>query len=133
MSLALIVYLINVIPGIAIMSIFVSAFCLVAGLLTIPWMIGILDDHADSSSEACVQQLKKPKSLMKQLIGCALGLLLIAVLIPSEKTMYTMLAAYGVEKVVTNEKTQQILGNGVDILNLQLEKYKNELLKEKSK
>jgi len=133
MSLALIVYLINVIPGIAVMSVFVGVFCLIAGLLTIPWMLGIMDGYADIQSKECAEELKKPKSLMKKLVGFSLGLFLIAVLVPSENTMYTMLAAYGVERVATNEKTQEILGNGVDILNLQLQKYKDELLKEKSK
>lgn len=132
MSLALIVYLINVIPGIAILLCFVGVFSLIAGLLTIPWMIGVLDDHKEYD-EACKEELKRPKSLMKKLIATSLILFFFALLIPSEKTMYTMLAAYGVEKVATNEKTQEILGNGVDILNLQLQKYKDELLKENSK
>jgi len=133
MSLALIVYLINVIPGIGFLAFVLGFCCVVAAGLSIFWIVSVLDSYMNTNSAECKQELKRPKKFIKNLLTSAIGLFFVAIVIPSEKTLYTMLAAYGVEKVATNEKTQEILGNGVDILNLQLQKYKEELLKEKSK
>jgi len=120
MSLALIVYLINAIPNIKVVA---FIFLLVGLFITfVVTMTGVFDSKWDSF-----------KLMYKKLIAVICVCLACIVLIPSERTMYVMLAAYGVQQVATNEKTQQILGSGVDILNLQLEKYKDELLKEKTK
>lgn len=120
MSLALVVYLINAIPNIKVVA---FVFLLVSAFLTfVCTMSGVIDS-----------EWKAFKLMYKKLITVISICLVCIVFVPSERTMYVMLAAYGVQQVATNEKTQQILGSGVDILNLQLEKYKDELLKEKSK
>lgn len=120
MSLALIVYLISAIPNIKVVA---FIFLLLSAFLSfVSVMSGVIDS-----------EWKAFKLMYKKLIAVISVCIVCIIVIPSERTMYVMLAAYGVQQVATNEKTQQILGSGVDILNLQLEKYKDELLKEKTK
>lgn len=120
MSLALVVYLINMVPNIKVIA---FIFLLVALFMTFcVTMNGVFDGKWQAF-----------RLMYKKLIAVISVCLICIVFVPSERTMYVMLAAYGVQQVATNEKTQRILGSGVDILNLQLEKYKDELLKEKSK
>ncbi len=120
MSLALIVYLISVIPNFGQMCFAFMGFLTV--VFAFLFFSGLFDDDWEP-----LQKYYKKLAIVMFICGT------FATLIPSERTMYVMLAAYGVQQVATNEKTQQILGSGVDILNLQLQKYKDELLKEKSK
>lgn len=120
MSLALIVYLISVIPNVSTAASII--FLLICFGAIFPIMLGFIEG-----------EWKPFKAVYKKIVILVSVCLTLMIFIPSERTMYTMLAAYGVEKVATNEKTQDILGNGVDILNLQLQKYKEELTKEKSK
>lgn len=129
MSLALVVYLIGVLPSVK--ALFIVAAFLVIGFIIFGAIVNASNRDIWGSSKGVTTKEYLKSFRIWIIVG--LSSAFVGTLVPSERTMYVMLAAYGVQQVATNEKTQQILGSGVDILNLQLEKYKDELLKEKSK
>lgn len=53
-------------------------------------------------------------------------LLLYNIFIPSKDTAYKMLAAYGVESIVTNDKVQELGGKSLDVLNKAMDDYLKE-------
>lgn len=65
--------------------------------------------------------------ISKRAFFFALPAWFIFLLVPDQKTAYQMLAAYGVQEVVTNEKVQEIAGDGVDVLQALMKKAKTEL------
>lgn len=137
MSLALIVYLISVIPKI-------GAACLVIlTLVSIFYLISLTSSSVDLDVYGRYGEddpnVKKAKSLRKLLFNklwIPIVLLFVAVVTPSKETLYTMVAAYGVEKVVQNPIAQDIASDGVDVLKQLMAKAKRELAedsKEKDK
>jgi hypothetical protein len=56
-----------------------------------------------------------------KLLVCVM--LTLAVLLPTKETAYTMLAAYGVESIVTNDKVQEFGGKSLDVINKAMDNY----------
>jgi hypothetical protein len=52
------------------------------------------------------------------------------VLLPSEKTAYTMVAAYAAQKVAENDKVQQMSGKVLTIIEQKLDGYIEDGIKE---
>jgi len=113
MDLALLVYAISTISSIKILLgllIALSAFaCL--GLL-----IYLSDQYGDS---------KKPWIWKRIKIWFGIGLFcsFISVLLPSQKTAYTMVGAYAAQRVAENEKVQQLSSKVLTIIEQRLDGY----------
>jgi hypothetical protein len=138
LTLALIVYLIGVLPQVSSWLGF-FAFVLAVGLFGSALFL-LLEgnssryDYRGDRQEAQEKQLSMvrwgKRCIFLMVVPVLMGFT--CVMIPSEKTLYAMVAAYGVETLATNEKVQTVLGSGVDVLNLQLEQYRDSLLSEKT-
>jgi hypothetical protein len=57
----------------------------------------------------------------------------VTVLIPNEKTAYTMVGAYAAQKVVENNKVQDMSGKVLTIINQKLDTYIDEGIQEAEK
>lgn len=134
MSLALIVYLISVIPKI-------GAACWFALVLVgIFYLISLISSSVDldvyghyGESNSHVNKAKALRKLLVKKLWIPIILLFVAVVIPTKETLYTMVAAYGVEKVVQNPVAQDLASDGVDVLKQLMAKAKKELVEESPK
>jgi hypothetical protein len=135
MSLVLIVYLIGVLPSIsATFGILGSIGLLVSTAAGFGFLSGTFDSATVWASEDEKQDMvkkistcKRISSLCFKLIPVSLLSILIANLVPSEKTMYYMVAAYGTEKLIENPVAKDLASDGVDVLKQLLAKAKKEL------
>lgn len=110
MELAIIVYLINLFGNL-------GDFFLITGILSViplGFAAAILADEGEHSMAV---------SVLKRGSIFVLTLIFLSVLMPSEKISYTMLAAYGVTEVSTNERVQEIAGNSLDLLEQTIKEY----------
>lgn len=133
MSLVLIVYLIGVIPNIAIG---LNVIGVIGTILLVALAIGL---KVDSNSTDCYSwddlKLLKERRVRNGLWGdkCikaaifTLVLGLLSGLFPTKETMYLMLGAYGVEKMIENPIAQSLAGDGVDVLKQLMARAKKEL------
>lgn len=123
MELAFIIYLIDVLCGKGLS--FLLALTSMLGLLWFTYVylyIFVGDERESEEAKLTLERSKKGKKY----IWIALLLL---VFIPSEKTAYKMLAAYGVQSIVENPKVQELGSKSLQVL----EKAMNEYIeKEKS-
>lgn len=133
MSLVLIVYLIGLLPALA------SALSVIGGLgsfllLGAGVVLGLMstfmtcyswdDKEQHNRNKTACAKWSKRAFLASTFTLC---IALVANLIPSEKTMYYMVAAYGVEKVVANPDVQALASDGADVLKQLMAKAKKEL------
>lgn len=122
MSLVFIVYIVGLIPKIlsalgAIIAVSLGLAALLFIFLPLWW-----DDHKDELL---------PK--IKRVLWIPITAVILSVVIPSEKTTYYMIAAYGTEKLIENPTAQALASDGVDVLKEMLAKAKRELTEEKPK
>ncbi len=122
MSLMFIVYVVGLIPNIIGLLQGLLALCGAIGLL----LVIALPAWWDDQFEMVVGNLKK-----YAFIPITAAILLVVV--PSEKTTYYMIAAYGTEKLIENPTAQALASDGVDVLKELLAKAKRELTEEKPK
>lgn len=139
MSLVLIVYLIGVIPSIAVGLNAVG----VLGTISLGALATGL--KIDSNSTSCYswddQKLLKERRVRNGLLGdkCikaaifTLVLGLLSGLFPTKETMYLMVAAYGVEKMIENPVAQDLASDGVDVLKQLMARAKKELAEDAPK
>lgn len=124
MSLVWIVYLIGVLPNIA-------AFFGVIGGVIITLIFGTaLFCTVDMNSWDGEEKIASHKALRKRALKFSwlpLLLILFANTIPSEKTMWYMIAAYGTQKLIENPEAQALAADGVDVLKDLLAKAKKEI------
>lgn len=138
MSLVFIVYLIGVLPSIQ------SLFSFLAIFGTAVLVFATVLFKVEANSTTCYSwddknSLKEKRAKCDKwgtwtLKACIAPLLfgLIAGLIPSERTMYTMITVYGAEKLVDNPQVQQLGSDGVDVLKELLARAKRELASDQS-
>lgn len=139
MSLVWIVYLIGVLPSISkflgMLSFFGTIGTLGAGI------VFLICSHDSSRWGWETQEMKEDKVatqktylwLVFKLVPVAVLMGVISSLIPSEKTMYYMVAAYGTEKLIENPVAKDLASDGVDVLKQLLVKAKKELQEDGSK
>lgn len=131
MELAIVVYLIGVLPSVAGFVTFASvALFVIFALMTINSLINAdvygMNSEKGKRSKAIIGTLGKK-------LWIPILLAVVAALIPSEKTMYTMVAAYAGQKIAETPQAAQIANDGVDVLKELLAKAKRELSEEKPK
>jgi hypothetical protein len=116
MSLVFIIYLVGVLPSLG------TALCLLgfigvsvsAVLLFLSFVFEQEFPEGDTTPEK-LRACSYPKTF--------LFIWLLGFLIPEEKVMYTMLAAYGVQEIVTNPKVQELGGKSLDVLEKAMDEY----------
>lgn len=129
MELAIVVYLIGVLPSVAGFFKFASvALFVIFALMTINSLINA-DVYGMNSEEG--KRSKATIGTLGKKLWIPILLAVVAALIPSEKTMYTMVAAYAGQKIAEIPQAAQIANDGVDVLKELLAKAKRELSEDK--
>lgn len=59
----------------------------------------------------------------KAIMWCCIPLVVASLLVPDKDTMYTILAAYGVQEVAENEDVQEFAGKSLDVLEKAMDEY----------
>ena len=113
MDLALLVYGISLLHG--IVGFFVLLLVAAAATIAGNWIYWI-DGYGDERAAGC--KARAWKAFWVAVIACW-----IIILIPSEKTAYTMVGAYAAQKVAENDKVQQMSGKVLTIIEQKLDSY----------
>ena len=122
MDLALLVYGINTLSGIrGILGALVG--------LSILIVLGLFIYMGDQYGEDNKNKLWAWKRV-KMWFGIGLAAVFLVVLLPSQKTAYTMVGAYAAQRVSENEKVQQLSGKVLTIIEQKLDGYIDEGVKE---
>lgn len=131
MELAFIIYMIGILPSVGGFLTFASvALFTIFALMTINSLINA-DVYGINSEKG--KQSKVTIGTLGKKLWIPISLALVATLVPSEKTMYTMVAAYAGQKIAETPQAAQIANDGVDVLKELLAKAKRELAEEKPK
>ncbi|MNQ73936.1 hypothetical protein D3C85_886820 [compost metagenome] len=129
MELALIVWAVGTLPSLA------SGLCFIFFVLALLAAIAHICCKVFSIVEDREEDKQQCKELSK-IFGCILFITapiwFVCLLVPDEDTAYQMLAAYGVQSVVENEKAQELVSDGADVLKALMAKAKKELEKERA-
>ena len=116
MELALLVYLISLLPSIGVAAVFISIFGGVA--LIFLWGAVLIDEFFKSRLWLTIFTL------------IWVFWVSVAVVIPSEKTAYLMVGAYATQKVAEAPKTQELGAEVLKIIELKIKHYSEEAQKE---
>lgn len=128
MELAIIVYLIGVLPSIKVLLSATSILCVVVLLIMAIGAKTDIDVYGTDREQGKKGSATLSKLYRKVWIPCVI--FPVACLIPSEKTMYTMIAAYAGQRIAETPEAKQIANDGVDVLKELLAKAKKELAEE---
>ena len=139
MDLALLVYGISLLHGIegffVGMIVISSIVAIVSGIVTANWKFSGSEYSWDLNKDGTVKEKVLAgrrfgeKAFKWSLVVFFISALL-NVLIPNEKTAYTMVGAYAAQKVAENEKVQQTGDKVLKIINQKLDSYIDEGIKE---
>jgi hypothetical protein len=124
MDLALLVYAISLLHGIGTFFFLLICAC---GLVGVGNFFYWIDYSHNNEREAGVK-----KRLWKA-FWVAVVSSWVLILLPSEKTAYTMVGAYAAQKVAENDKVQQMSGKVLTIIEQKLDGYIDEGLEEAKK
>lgn len=122
MDLALLVYVISLLKSIGTFFFIFAAIC---GLSLIANAIYYSDYCNDGTPTAKATISRMWKSFWVGMIACW-----VVILLPSEKTAYTMVGAYAAQKVAENDKVQQMSGKVLTIIEQKLDGYIEDGVKE---
>lgn len=133
MTLAFLVYLVSVITTIGSLLVCAagSIFCMFGFLL----MSAMFDDDISGHygpEHPKVVKAQSRKQFLRNKLWIPVALIILAVLVPTKTTIYTMIAAYAGEKIAETPQAQQIGNDAVDVLHELLAKAKHELQDNKS-
>jgi hypothetical protein len=134
MTLALLVYLVSVVPTFGTL-LTISSIVLMAifGLRLIGALID-LDVYVHRGEEdSKVFKARSTLILLQRKIWIPICLVVLACLIPSKTTIYTMIVAYAGQTIAETPQAQQISNDAVDVLHELLAKAKRELKVDESK
>lgn len=123
MELALVIWAVGTLPGIASGMCFALFFIVVSSLAgwVITKLIGIDCKESDKASVLAASKLGRGIFLVSFPLWFAF------LLVPDKTTAYQMLAAYGVQSIAENPKAQELASDGVDVLQALMKKAKKEL------
>lgn len=122
MDLALLVYVISLLKGIGTFCLVILGLCAVVMVCNFFYWV---DGYGNDRTPGCVSRAWKAFWVA---VVCFWAL----ILLPSERTAYTMVGAYAAQKVSENEKVQQMSGKVLTIIEQKLDSYIDEGL-EKAK
>lgn len=128
MTLALLVYLVSVIPSIG-MALATTAIltCLGFGFILLFSVItfSVYGDYGQEHKE--IIRAKAMQTGLRNKLWIPITLVFVATLIPDKTTIYSMIAAYAGQKIAETPQAQQIGNDAVDVLHELLAKAKREL------
>lgn len=122
MNFAMIVYLIGILAPLnnMLVFIFVSCFIAVVGLAIVCL---VAEDEfnrkkgwGDGPDESGLQWYRSSFRWLKTCVLLCSVCGILTVFIPSKETAYVMVAAYGVEGIVTDDRVQQLGGKSLDVI-----------------
>ena len=125
MDLALLVYGISLLHGIGV---FFVLLMIAAGITMAGNFIYWVDTYENDKARIEGCRTRAWKAFWVGVIACW-----ILILLPSQKTAYTMVGAYAAQKVVENDKVQQLSGKVLTIIEQKLDGYIEDGLKEAEK
>jgi len=128
MTLALLVYLVSVIPTVGVALMVLAAISSAGfGIFFIGSAISldVYGYHGDEHQE--VKKARSTQKFLRAKLWIPITLIFCAILIPSKTTLYTMIAAYAGQKIAETPQAQQIGNEAVDVLRELLAKAKREL------
>jgi glucan phosphoethanolaminetransferase (alkaline phosphatase superfamily) len=124
MSFAMLIYFIDVICGSHMFLGFLTFF------LGMAWVFGfamsIVAKVDTTAGEIFREQFLSIYKSMWPLKAFVVIMLTLSTLVPSKETAYKMLAAYGVESLVTNPEVQKLGGKSLDVINKAMDEYLKE-------
>lgn len=109
MSFALIVYLIGMLESASDLLALAGFMCFVGVLSSVAAMV-FADDEDNQ------ELLNAGKKTLKAFVIAWLSVAALSLVIPTKETAYIMLAASGVESIVTDERVQQLGGKSLDAI-----------------
>ena len=122
MDLALLVYVISLLKSIGTFFFIITAVCVLSLIANAIYY----SDYCNDGSESAKSTISRMwKSFWFAVLSCW-----VVILIPSEKTAYTMVGAYAAQKVAENDKVQQMSGKVLTIIEQKLDGYIEEGIKE---
>lgn len=99
-------------------------------LVSMAWVFGFivsivvrLDDDVGEENRQKFMMIYKSFWPLKTFV---VMMILFSVLLPTKETAYKMLAAYGVESLVTNPEVQKLGGKSLDVINKAMDDYLKE-------
>lgn len=128
MTLAFLVYLVSVVPTIGVV---LALFAVLTTIMFAGFFLGstvsldVYNHYGDEHRE--VIKAKSTRKYLRSKLWIPITLILLATLIPSKTTIYTMIAAYAGQKIAETPVAQQIGNDAVDVLHELLAKAKREL------
>ena len=117
MDLALLVYVISLLHGIGV---FFLSLIFACGAVGVGNFIYWIDYSHDDEREAGV------KRRLWKAFWVAIASAWVLILLPTEKTAYTMVGAYAAQKVAESDKVQQMSGKVLTIIEQKLDSYIDE-------
>ena len=135
MDLALLVYGISLLAGIKSFLIFLACLSgtalVFAGIYTSTWYFDAYEYSWNTNKDGTVKErLVSTRETVKKVFKVSIPLFAIfcflPILIPSERTAYTMVGAYAAQKVSENDKVQQLSGKVLTIIEQKLDSYIDE-------
>ena len=132
MDLALLVYGINVLGKLGVVLGLATAFGIVVFAISTLVRVFHTKETWDSKHDDEIKQGRRDASVtvMKYAGSIVVISILLNVILPNEKTAYTMVAAYAAQKVSENDKVQQMSGKVLTIIEQKLDGYIEEGIKE---
>lgn len=131
MSFALIVYLIGMLDPLKNTAIFFFVVGFTACII-LTVVVMIAEDEINSASRrgytatATGEYLRISLKFLKISGVACISSLILSIVVPSKETAYVMIAASGVEAIVSDERVQQLGGKGLDVI----EKWLDEIAPE---
>lgn len=132
MDLALLVYGINVLGKLGVVLGLATGFGIIVFVISTLVRVFHTKETWDSKHDDEIKQGRRDASVtvMKYAGSIVVVSILLNVILPNEKTAYTMVAAYAAQKVSENDKVQQMSGKVLTIIEQKLDGYIAEGVKE---
>ncbi|MEG0407446.1 MAG: hypothetical protein RR623_01110 [Bacilli bacterium] len=130
MELALLVYFASIVGSVStFLSLFAFVLFFISVAFTIPLLVGNLGvkEYSHQSEEKLENQLKIKSILTKSVkltIPFAIIFALISVLLPTERTVYLMTAAYATQTIAQNDRVQKISSDVLEVVEKKLSEMK---------
>lgn len=132
MELALLVYFASVVGGVStLLGISSAVLFLVSTVFIITLLVGKLGvkEYSYDTEEELENGLKIKKVLIKSIkltIPFAVIFALLSVLLPTERTVYLMTAAYATQTIAQNDRVQKIGSDVLEVVEKKLSEMKGE-------
>ena len=132
MDLALLVYGINVLGKLGVVLGLATGFGIIVFVISTLVRVFHTKESWDSKQDDEIKQGRRDASVtvMKYAGSIVVISILLNVILPNEKTAYTMVAAYAAQKVSENDKVQQMSGKVLTIIEQKLDGYIEDGIKE---